>query len=445
MRPLVWLFIFAAGFRNTLGVSLEPPYQTYVLYEVYVVPGLAVMIQLFNGMQSSLSMVYDREVGSMKVLLTSPYPRWLLLLAKLIAGVSVSIVQAYAFLAVAYFWESDIPTLGYLTALPAFLASGLMLGAIGLFLSSLVRQLENFASVMNFVIFPMFFASSALYPLWRIRESSETLYWICELNPFSHAVQLVRFALYVQFEPLACTVVVGRDAGLLRPRRRRLRPGARHHGKAWRPGRRDPMIRCIGIALAVGFAAGPALSQPRPDPDWPCVQRKVSTLSPGQFWTGPDIAAAGDWGSDNAAAVLAQKLAARRTDLAEVDPLLDAYVAKVGADKAKSLTHVYAGVFEVINGERDKVVGGIARYAQGQRRMAERIRDEADKISQVKDSPSTADAAELPKDQSDLEAKFAWDRRIFQERSQSLTYVCEVPQLLEQRLGEIARKIQAHL
>ena len=209
VRPLVWLFIFAAGFRNTLGVSIVPPYETYVLYEVYVVPGLAVMIQLFNGMQSSLSMVYDREVGSMKVLLTSPYPRWSLLLAKLVAGVCVSIVQAYAFLAVAYFWETDIPPLGYLTALPAFIAAGMMLGAIGLFLSSLVRQLENFASVMNFVIFPMFFASSALYPLWRIRESSETLYWICQANPFTHAVELVRFALYVKFEPLSCAVVIG--------------------------------------------------------------------------------------------------------------------------------------------------------------------------------------------------------------------------------------------
>jgi len=72
-----------------------------------------------------------------------------------------------------------------------------------------VRQLENFASVMNFVIFPMFFASSALYPLWRIREASETLYWICEANPFTHAVQLVRFALYGQFEPLAFAVVTG--------------------------------------------------------------------------------------------------------------------------------------------------------------------------------------------------------------------------------------------
>lgn len=199
------------------------------------------------------------------------------------------------------------------------------------------------------------------------------------------------------------------------------------------------------VAMTV-LLAGPASAQPRTDPDWPCVQRRVGSLSPGQFWTGPDVAAAGAWGDDAAAAVLAQKIASRRTDLAEVDPLLDDYVAKVpAADKGKGLSHVYAGVFEVLNGERDKVMGGIARYAQGQRRMAERIRDEADTISQTKDGPSAADAREVSREQSDVETKFAWDRRIFQERSQSLTYVCEVPQLLEQRLGEIARKIQARL
>ncbi|SFL86334.1 hypothetical protein [Methylobacterium pseudosasicola] len=206
--------------------------------------------------------------------------------------------------------------------------------------------------------------------------------------------------------------------------------------------------RALYPVLGLALLSGPAFAQPRQDPDWPCVQRKVATLSAGQFWTGPDIAAAGDWGSDNDAAVLAQKIASRRTELSQVGPLLDGFAEKLGADKDakdKALTRVYAGVFEVINGERDKVMGGIARYAQGQRRMAERIRDEADKISQTKDAPSATDATELPKDQSELETKFAWDRRIFQERSQSLTYVCEVPQLLEQRLGEIARLIQARL
>jgi hypothetical protein len=199
------------------------------------------------------------------------------------------------------------------------------------------------------------------------------------------------------------------------------------------------------VCLALVLAAGPVRAQPRTDPDWPCVQRRVTSLSPGQFWTGPDVAAAGDWGSDTEAAVLAQKIASRRTELSQVDPLLDAYAAKLGSEKDKALTRVYAGVFELINGERDKVMSGITRYAQGQRRMAERIREEADKVSQTKDAPSATDAADLPKDRSELETRFAWDRRIFQERSQSLTYVCEVPQLLEQRLGEIARRIQARL
>lgn len=203
VRPLVWLFIFAAGFRSILGVSIIPPYETYILYEEYIVPGLAAMILLFGGMQSSLSMVYDREMGSMRLLMVSPFPRWYLLLCKLIAGSLVSVTQVYLFLAIAWFWDVRPPPLGYLLVLPALLLSGLMLGALGLFLSSVIKQLENFAGVMNFVIFPMFFASSALYPLWRIRDSSVALYEICRLNPFTWAVELIRFSLYAQMNWIA--------------------------------------------------------------------------------------------------------------------------------------------------------------------------------------------------------------------------------------------------
>jgi ABC-2 type transport system permease protein len=209
VRPLVWLFIFAAGFRQVLGVSIIPPYDTYVLYEVYITPGLIAMIQLFNGMQSSLSMVYDREMGNMRTLLVSPLPRWYLLSSKLVAGTAVSLLQVYAFLVIAWFWEIEPPPLGYLTLLPAIILSGLMLGALGMLISSVIKQLENFAGVMNFVIFPMFFASSALYPLWRVQEASPLLYYVCQFNPFTHAIELIRFALYVQIDWLSLAVVVG--------------------------------------------------------------------------------------------------------------------------------------------------------------------------------------------------------------------------------------------
>ena len=209
VRPLVWLFIFAAGFRQVLGVSIIPPYDTYVLYEVYITPGLVAMIQLFNGMQSSLSMVYDREMGNMRTLLVSPFPRWYLLSSKLIAGTAVSLLQVYAFLLIAWFWEIQPPPIGYLTVLPALVLSGLMLGALGMLISSVVTQLENFAGVMNFVIFPMFFASSALYPLWRVQEGSPVLYYVCQANPFTHATELIRFALYGQINWISLAVVCG--------------------------------------------------------------------------------------------------------------------------------------------------------------------------------------------------------------------------------------------
>jgi ABC-2 type transport system permease protein len=216
VRPLLWLFIFAAGFRQVLGVSIIPPYQTYVLYEVYITPGLIAMIQLFNGMQTSLAMVYDREMGNMRTLLVSPMPRWFLISSKLVAGVAISLLQVYVYLAIARLWgvkplwygPGHLPDwMGYVTVLPALILVGLMLGSIGMLLSSLIKQLENFAGVMNFVIFPLFFASSALYPLWRVKESSPLLWEICRLNPFTPAVELIRFAFYGKFNLEAFLVV----------------------------------------------------------------------------------------------------------------------------------------------------------------------------------------------------------------------------------------------
>ncbi|MGH3469287.1 MAG: ABC transporter permease, partial [Thermocrispum sp.] len=121
VRPLVWLMIFAAGFRSILGVSIQPPYETYILYEVYIMPGLCGMILLFSGMQGSLSMVYDQEMGSMRVLLVSPLPRWYLLGCKLVAIVLVACLQVYVFLGIGWLFEIRAPLIGYLAVFPALM------------------------------------------------------------------------------------------------------------------------------------------------------------------------------------------------------------------------------------------------------------------------------------------------------------------------------------
>ena len=207
VRPSLWLFIFAAGFGNIFGISIIPPYETYITYQVYVLPGLIGIILLYNGMQSSLSIVYDREMGMMRLLLVSPIPRWYMLFSKIIASTILSIIQVYVFLPLCFVFDISLPFIGLLYIFPFLVISGFMLGSLALLITVYIKQLENFAGIMNFVIFPMFFASSALYPLWKIRESSEVLFYFCSYNPFTHAVELIRFALYGQLNEKSLLVV----------------------------------------------------------------------------------------------------------------------------------------------------------------------------------------------------------------------------------------------
>jgi ABC-2 type transport system permease protein len=200
VRPLLWLFIFSVGFKTALGLAIIPPYETYITYETYIVPGLVGMVLLFNGMQSSLTMIFDREMGSMKILLTSYINRNYLLFCKMFATAIVSTLQAITFLIVAVLYGVDISYGAIILTIPIIMVSSIILNAFALFISSVIKQLENFATVMNFVIFPMFFLSSSLYPLWKIKDSSLLLFNISSYNPFTYIVEAIRFSLYGKFE-----------------------------------------------------------------------------------------------------------------------------------------------------------------------------------------------------------------------------------------------------
>ncbi len=212
VRPLLWLAVFAAGFRTVFGLAIAEPYDTYIAYDVYIAPGLVGMILLFNGMQSSLSMVYDREMGLMRLLLTAPLPRWWVLASKLVATAVLSLLQVLAFVGVAHALGTDLPWWGLHSpqVLAAVIGSALMLGALGLLLSVHIQQLENFAGTMNFVIFPMYFISTALYPLWKLEESgAQWVYWAARCNPLTYAIEWIRFALYQKDAGIAPSVVIG--------------------------------------------------------------------------------------------------------------------------------------------------------------------------------------------------------------------------------------------
>jgi hypothetical protein len=189
-------------------------------------------------------------------------------------------------------------------------------------------------------------------------------------------------------------------------------------------------------------AQQPGKAKPAQDPDWPCVQVKVGSMSYGQFWAGPPIEdALRVWRDDPAVADLVPLLVARRTTMDEVRTALDAFIAAAGDKKAEKLQLLFAGVFDELNSQRSRLITGIERYARKQRALSERIKTESLRIAESQKDMASQNSPEGLRQQQALD----WDTRIYDERSQSLTYVCESPVLLEQRAFDLAREIQSRL
>jgi hypothetical protein len=193
------------------------------------------------------------------------------------------------------------------------------------------------------------------------------------------------------------------------------------------------------FAILLGLIT-PAQAASEDDADWPCAQRRTGPISAAAIWAGPDLAQAGSWGDDRDAAALARKLASRRTPIEEADGLIDAFANNAGPEKDARLTRVFAGMLDIVNSERNRIIAGVVRYGKGQSRLADKIRADADKVGDVEES---GDASSHAVDEAQSTLK--WDKRIFDERLRALSYVCETPILLERRAFEIGRKIQERL
>jgi hypothetical protein len=194
----------------------------------------------------------------------------------------------------------------------------------------------------------------------------------------------------------------------------------------------------IALAAMSVLIAGPVLSAQNTDPTWPCVQRKVPSLSLGQVWNGPELPkSAADWSKDSAISALVREVSARRMPLAEAEDAILSFARGQPADQRNVRMAMLAqGLFDHMNAERADVISGIARYAQNQLAMAARLRAEGAKFAELRANPD-ADANEI----ITRTEQMALETRIFDERVQSLTYVCEVPTFIEQRLYSLAKTI----
>lgn len=184
-RPLLWLFLVTTGFDAIAHV------EGAASYRAFAIPGVVVMASLFGAMLTAIGTVYDREFGMLRAMLASPAGVSSLLAGRTAGAALIGAGQGAAVLVIApLFVPAGAERL--LAAAAALLACSVVNAVLGLLIAAPLRSVENFAGVINTVLFPLLFASGALYPTERMPVALRIL---ARVNPVTYEVDLVRQAL----------------------------------------------------------------------------------------------------------------------------------------------------------------------------------------------------------------------------------------------------------
>lgn len=217
-------------------------------------------------------------------------------------------------------------------------------------------------------------------------------------------------------------------------------------------------VRSVSIAmLALAVAASAfALTARAPvaraidtaNPDWPCIARKVPELDAAAIWDGPSIDDAKGWNKDDTIRKLSAYLISRRVPLAEAEAAIKKYAGEQAEDaRDAKLTELFAAVLSRTNDERKIVMSGIERFHK--RQLARAAEIEKMGLALPKGEEAALPTEPTPSGEidklSDAEEKYKWEVRVFQERQQNIPIACEIPQLMDERAGAVARAIRAEM
>ncbi len=193
----------------------------------------------------------------------------------------------------------------------------------------------------------------------------------------------------------------------------------------------------ILAAIIIGVPSAAHAADPR-YPDWPCNQIKVPELSVAAMWAGPPIDDVADaWQRDPTVRDLVERLAARRTPMEDARKAIADYITGSDKERQQKAKLLFAGLFATLNHERSEVMDGIERFTRRQKEFADQIRAEAEEARELQNGPDH-DQGKVDQMANELD----WQTRIYDQRRQTISYVCEVPVTIEQRLFALARAIQ---
>jgi len=186
IQPLLWLFIFGTALRRNRALS-----GGYHDYRAYLAPGVMAQAALFIAIFFGLAVIWERDVGQLQRLLATPLPRLAIVLGKATGAGVRALTQATVLLVVLALTGISLrwSATGVAGALVLLVLGTGGFACLSMILASLVRTRERFMGIGQLVMMPLFFASSALYPLAIMP------FWlraIARVNPLTYEVHGMR-------------------------------------------------------------------------------------------------------------------------------------------------------------------------------------------------------------------------------------------------------------
>ena len=188
-QPLLFLVVFGSGLSSALGRGALFGSKSGISYIQFMYPGIIGMAILFTAIFGAMSIVWDREFGFLKEVLVAPIDRWAVAVGKALGGTTQAMIQGLILLVLAPFVgvKLSLLTIVELIPLAAVLAFGL--SSLGVMLASMMKSLQGFQVVMNFLMMPMFFLSGALFPLSGLPGWMNVL---TRIDPASYGIDPLR-------------------------------------------------------------------------------------------------------------------------------------------------------------------------------------------------------------------------------------------------------------
>ncbi len=205
-QPILFLFVLGSGLASSFsffGSSRGGDYLNFMF------PGIVGMTVLFTSFFGAMSIVWDREFGFLKEVLVSPVSRVSIVIGKIIGGSTIAMIQGSIILLFSPLLNIPVTPISVLKAFGLMFLLAVTISTLGITLASVIKTMQGFQVITNFLLMPMFFLSGAIFPLI---ESPQWMIFMSKINPLTYGIDAIRFVILgeksMQLFPLWINIVV---------------------------------------------------------------------------------------------------------------------------------------------------------------------------------------------------------------------------------------------